>query len=158
MGNPGNDDTASGAKAWLKARFRESWAAARRWQRFYVVLAGGGLALFWFGDVVFWFENGYSFVDGAITPSRIDENSPVPALESFLFVAPGLILLESSLGLDRPKAAKLSHRLLGAYMALVSLGLVYFYTQTSHPLALIPAVLILAGGGAWFADFRGTRS
>lgn len=40
MGNPETDNTASSAKAWLKARFRDPWAGARRWQKFHVVLAG----------------------------------------------------------------------------------------------------------------------
>ena len=131
-------ETASGEEelSWPRSRIRESWHDRSRVQKAYFSTVVFGLVLAWFGEVVFWYENGHAFFDHHLLGVPA-EQEPFLALPTHInFVAAFLLA-------DGAKYHRALAWIAGLAFAAIGVLLVYLFAATHHPLALVPALPFL---------------
>lgn len=134
-----DEEHGSGFRSWLDDRFHEPWTQLSGARKAAFVLTAWGLLLGWFGDVVFWYENGYGFFDQAASAGEIQPGQPFLGLTTNVLVAAGV------LAADPTKSSRMLAWVSGIFLAALGLGAGYLFLATDHPLALVPAILVLAG-------------
>lgn len=132
-------ETASGEEelSWPRSRIRESWHDRSRVQKAYFSLILLGFFLAWFGETVFWAENGYGFLDHHLLSGPSDGKEPFLGLSTHLHVILGAVIA------DGANYHRVAAWIAGLYFATIGVLLVYLFAGTHHPLALVPALPFL---------------
>lgn len=121
-------------------RMYRPWGQASRLEKIFVILALGGVLFAWYGDVVYWFENGHGYFDvGFPWSGREAASQPLATLDSLSALVGGVIALQTV-----RSSWTLRFFALG-YFALLGGLLAYSGLQAPHPVSIVPAALLLVG-------------
>lgn len=130
------------ARETIVERLYPPWTDASGLERFSVVLGLVGLGLALFGDVVFWFERGYSYWDYGSSPGVSDPSQSWASVRPISYLIVGLAALQVA-----RRDSWLGYIPVASF-ALLGAGAAWFASGDPHPVSAIPAVVLLAAAGA----------